>query len=504
MSFSRKAATGRPTFYWYDLETFGLETRSDRIAQFAGVRTDTDLNILGEPDEFFCQPVFDYLPNPESSLLTGITPDQCEAKGLREAEFANAIHEQFSQPGTCVTGYNNIRFDDEFIRFLFYRNLHDAYAWHWQNGNSRWDILDVVRATYALRPEGIQWPRHEDGKPSFKLEDLTQANNLMHEAAHDAVSDVLATIALARLIKEKQPRLFDFFLKLRDKREAAKLLDYRQMRPVVHVSGMIPAERGCLTVMLPLMPMPGNSNAVIAYDLAHDPGDLLTLDAEAIQERVFTRQDELPEGCQRVPLKAIHSNKSPVLAPLSVLKGVDLERLQLDWQAVSANLQKIQNAPSLQAKLKEVFAPREHEEPDVDEALYAGGFPSDQDKFLLEKVRQNAPRSLLQPPAFDDPKWNELVWRYRARNWPETLNGEETECWLGESSARLQARHGPGLIQWQKQLEQLRQEHPDPDKQAVLERIGQWFERKRARLELDDIAADDTNGNDSLHLPGGE
>jgi len=295
MSFSRKAATGRPTFYWYDLETFGLETRSDRIAQFAGVRTDTDLNILGEPDEFFCQPVFDYLPNPESSLLTGITPDQCEAKGLREA--------------------------------------------HWQNGNSRWDILDVVRATYALRPEGIQWPRHEDGKPSFKLEDLTQANNLMHEAAHDAVSDVLATIALARLIKEKQPRLFDFFLKLRDKREAAKLLDYRQMRPVVHVSGMIPAERGCLTVMLPLMPMPGNSNAVIAYDLAHDPGDLLTLDAEAIQERVFTRQDELPEGYQRVPLKAIHSNKSPVLAPLSVLKGVDLERLQLDWQAVSANLQ---------------------------------------------------------------------------------------------------------------------------------------------------------------------
>jgi len=331
MSFSRKAATGRPTFYWYDLETFGLETRSDRIAQFAGVRTDTDLNILGEPDEFFCQPVFDYLPNPESSLLTGITPDQCEAKGLREAEFANAIHEQFSQPGTCVTGYNNIRFDDEFIRFLFYRNLHDAYAWHWQNGNSRWDILDVVRATYALRPEGIQWPRHEDGKPSFKLEDLTQANNLMHEAAHDAVSDVLATIALARLIKEKQPRLFDFFLKLRDKREAAKLLDYRQMRPVVHVSGMIPAERGCLTVMLPLMPMPGNSNAVIAYDLAHDPGDLLTLDAEAIQERVFTRQDELPEGYQRVPLKAIHSNKSPVLAPLSVLTRVVFLRIRTSF-----------------------------------------------------------------------------------------------------------------------------------------------------------------------------
>ncbi len=485
MSFARQNDTHRPTFYWYDLETFGTGTRIDRIAQFAGVRTDMDLNVIGEPDEFFCQPVLDYLPNPESCLVTGITPDQCEAKGLREAEFANRIHEQFSQPGTCIAGYNNIRFDDEFIRFLFYRNLHDAYAWHWQNGNSRWDILDVVRATYALRPEGIQWPQHEDGKPSFKLEDLTRANGLTHEAAHDAVSDVLATIALARLIKQEQPRLFDFFLKLRNKREAAKLLDYRQRQPVVHVSGKIPAKRGCLTVMLPLAPMPGNSNAVIAYDLTHDPDDLLSLDANAIHDRVFTRQNEMPEGWQRVPLKAIHSNKSPVLAPLSVLKGVDLDRLQLDWQAVKTNLEKIRNAPDLQAKLNDVFAPREHEEPDVDEALYAGGFPSDKDRHVLETLRQNAPKSLLQEAAFDDPKWNELVWRYRARNWPETLNGEETERWIAESSQRLQARHGEGLSQWQEKLTRLQQEHTAADKQAVLDRIAQWFEHRKAQLALD-------------------
>lgn len=472
------------TFYWYDLETFGVATRYDRIAQFAGVRTDMDLNILGEPDEFFCRPVFDYLPNPESALVTGITPDHCERKGLREAEFANAIHDILSQPGSCIAGYNNIRFDDEMIRFLLYRNLHDPYAWHWRNGNSRWDLLDVVRATYALRPEGIQWPRHEDGKPSFKLEDVASANGLLHESAHDAVSDVLATLALARLIRQKQPKLFDYFFTLRNKQVAARMLDYRQMRPVVHVSGKIPAECGCLAVMVPLAPHPNNPNAVIAYDLAHDPADLLSLDADAIRERVFTRQDELPEGDRRVPLKAIHSNKSPVLAPLGVLKGVDMKRLQLDWDVIQRNLYAIREAPSLQAKLADVFTPPEHAELDVDEALYAGGFTSDNDRYRLNRLREKAPKSLCDLPPFDDPRWNELVWRYRARNWPDTLTGAETERWLTESARRLQARYGPGLVEWQQKLRQLQADATDPDKQAILQRIADWFVEKQARLPL--------------------
>jgi exodeoxyribonuclease-1 len=485
MSYHTKQSAPQATFYWYDLETFGLNSRSDRIAQFAGVRTDTELNVIGEPDEFFCQPVFDYLPDPQSILVTGITPEQCAQRGMKEAEFATAIQKQFSQPGTCISGYNNIRFDDEFMRFLFYRNLHDPYGWQWRNGNSRWDILDVVRATYALRPEGINWPRHEDGTPSFRLEDLTVANGLMHEAAHDAVSDVLATIALARLIKEKQPRLFAYFLKLRDKRQAQSLLDYQQLKPVVHVSGKIPAERGCLAVMLPLAPHPKNKNAVIAYDLSHDPQDLLTLDAEAIQERVFTRQDELAEGDARVPLKAIHSNKSPVLAPLGVLKGVDLQRLKLDWQTIKDNLEKIQQAPSLQAKLQQVFAPQEYPAPDVDEALYSG-FISDTDRYRLDRLRENAPDSLRQPPPFEDSKLSELVWRYRARNWPDSLNGEETERWIKDSSERLQARHGPGLQEWQNKLAALQTESAtDAKKQAVLQELARWFEHKRAQLMLD-------------------
>lgn len=190
------------SFYWHDYETFGRWPRRDRPAQFAGVRTDAELNEIGPSLMHYCQPAPDFLPDPESCLLTGILPQTCLEQGLPEHAFAAAIERELAAPGTVGVGYNTIRFDDEVTRHLFWRNLMDPYAREWQNGCGRWDLLDVVRCTYALRPEGIEWPRHEDGRTSFKLEHLTAANGLAHEAAHDALSDVRATIGLARLIRE--------------------------------------------------------------------------------------------------------------------------------------------------------------------------------------------------------------------------------------------------------------------------------------------------------------
>ena len=343
-----------------------------------------------------------------------------------------------------------------------------------------------MRITYALRPEGIQWPRNEDGKPSFKLEDLAAANSVQHESAHDAVSDVLATVALARLIKQKQPRLFSHCLNLRNKQNAARLLDHQNMLPVVHVSGKISSERGHLAVMIPLAPMPGNQNAVIAYDLSHDPDDLLSLDADAIRERVFTRQDELPEGHRRVPLKTIHTNRSPILAPLGVLKDADLNRLQLDWDAIKTHWRRIRQAPSsLRATVQQALVHQDFPQPDVDEALYADGFTSNDDRYRLDTLRVDAPDSLRHLPAFDNPKWNELAWRYLARNWPETLSEKETSRWLQESADRLQQRHGPGLTQWRAKLTDLQHQYGnDAKKQAILQRLAHWFEKKAARLPL--------------------
>ena len=339
------------TFLWHDYETFGADPRRDRPAQFAAIRTDADFNEVGEPVEWFCKPADDYLPHPQACLITGITPQQARRRGLPEAEFAGQIEALMGTPGTCVLGYNSLRFDDEVTRHLFYRNLIDPYAREWQNGNSRWDLIDVVRAFHALRPAGIEWPRREDGAPSFRLEDLTAANGIAHQGAHDALADVRATIALAKRLREANPRLFDYLLGLRGKRAVGKLIDVAGRKPLLHISRRYPASRGCAALVVPLAEHPTNPNGVIVYDLSMDPTPLFDLSAEQIRQRVFVSNDDLAEGETRIPLKVIHVNKCPVLFPASALKDVEgsrqgqhgeiVERLGLDIAACREHALKV-------------------------------------------------------------------------------------------------------------------------------------------------------------------
>lgn len=240
------------TFLFHDYETFGTHPALDRPAQFAAIRTDSEFNVIGEPEVFYCKPADDYLPQPGAVLITGITPQEARAKGENEAAFAARIHSLFTVPKTCILGYNNVRFDDEVTRNVFYRNFYDPYAWSWQHDNSRWDLLDVMRACYALRPEGINWPENDDGLPSFRLEHLTKANGIEHSNAHDAMADVYATIAMAKLVKTRQPRLFDYLFTHRNKHKLMALIDVPQMKPLVHVSGMFGAWSGNTSWVAPL------------------------------------------------------------------------------------------------------------------------------------------------------------------------------------------------------------------------------------------------------------
>ncbi|MEQ1689588.1 MAG: exodeoxyribonuclease I, partial [Sphingopyxis sp.] len=325
------------TFLWHDYETFGVNTRSDRPAQFAAIRTDADLNEIGEPMMCYCQPAPDYLPDPQSCLITGITPQTCLTRGVTEAEFAAQIEAALSEPNTIGVGYNTIRFDDEITRFLFWRNLIDPYAREWQNGCGRWDILDVVRAAYALRPDGINWPTGVDGRTSFRLELLTAANHISHEAAHDALSDVRATIALAKLIRDKQPKLFDFCFKLHKKDAVTEQISLHAPRPFVHISGMIPVEQGCVMIAYPLAQHPTNKNETIVWDCAHDPGELATLDVATLRTRLFSKADALPAGVTRLPIKSIHINKSPIVSPLNTLSAAQIQQWGLDMDSIKAN-----------------------------------------------------------------------------------------------------------------------------------------------------------------------
>ncbi|MFY8275084.1 exodeoxyribonuclease I [Pseudoalteromonas sp. SSDWG2] len=421
----------QPTIYWHDYETWGANPQKDRPSQFAGIRTDLDLNIIGEPLIEYCRPAPDYLPHPQACLVTGITPQHALRHGLCEAEFMAKIHEQFSQPNTCVAGYNSIRFDDEVSRYSFYRNFYDPYAREWQNGNSRWDIIDLVRACYALRPEGINWPQKEDGSVSFRLEDLTKANGIAHEDAHDALSDVKATIALAKIIKERQPKLYQFFFGLRNKKALLDLVDVFNMTPLVHTSSRIPATQGCTTWIAPMSFHPSNKNAVVCFNLTHDPKPLLSLSVAQIREYLYTRRDELPEGQQPIGLKLVHVNKCPILAPAKTLLPENAERLGIDRAQCLEHLKFLQAHPELREKVAQVFNGEREFAPitNPDYMLYSG-FTSNSDKAKFDIIRSASPLELSALELdFEDPKFTSMLFRYRARNWPETLSPNELDSW---------------------------------------------------------------------------
>ncbi|OGU19619.1 MAG: exodeoxyribonuclease I [Hydrogenophilales bacterium RIFOXYD1_FULL_62_11] len=426
------------SFLWHDYETFGISPRSDRPAQFAAIRTDAELNEIGAPLMQYCQPAPDYLPDPQSCLITGITPQLCLERGLPEHQFAHEIEQAFSQPGTIGVGYNTIRFDDEFTRFLFWRNLIDPYAREWQNECGRWDVLDLVRTAYALRPDGMVWPTNEQGRVSFKLEHLSAANGLAHEAAHDALSDVRATVALARLIRTNNPRLFDFCLGLHKKDKAAEQINLRAPQPFLHITGQVPVERGCLMVAWPLAQHPTNKNEIIVWDLAHDPSELFALDAATIRQRMFTRTDDLPAGVSRLPIKTIHLNKSPVvISNLNTLSAARAEHWAIDMAAVQRHAALCGAAPDMSARWQAVFERPAQAASDVDADLY-GGFIGNADRAVLNRLRGLSPAQLAESqPGFADPRLSDLLFRYRARNFPASLNPAESQQWQALCAARL-------------------------------------------------------------------
>ena len=425
------------TLYWYDLETFGRDPYYDRIAQFAGIRTNDKFEPVDEPLVLYCRITPDYLPDPQACLLTGITPRETLEKGMSERDFAKRIHDEFSKPGTCALGYNSIRFDDEFIRNLLYRNFYDPYEREWANGNSRWDIMDLVRTAHDLRPEGIVWPKDDGGRSRFKLELLSRANGVSHDHAHDALSDVRATIGLAKLIYEKQPKLFSYLFNLRLKKKVQELIDLHEKTPFVHTSGMLAGPDGATSLVMPLALDSVNSNCVYCYDLRYDPGLLLSEDVEEVRGRIFTPSAQL-DG-ERIHVKGLHMNKCPSISPASVLTGDVAGRLGIDLDACRRHYRLLKQDPLLTQKIRDVFAPKHGSEAkDVDLQIYSGGFFHDNDRERFHTVREAEPEELLSfSQGFEDPRIPQMIWRYGFRNFPERMPEGEKKRWLSFCASRI-------------------------------------------------------------------
>lgn len=424
----------KPSLLWHDYETWGADPRLDRPAQFAAVRTDEDLNPIGEPIKLLCQPANDFIPHPQACLVTGIRPQDALQEGVPEAEFARCIHEAMSQTATCSLGYNTLRFDDEFTRHLLYRNFYDPYSREYAQGNSRWDLIDVMRAAYALRPQGIEWPLHPDQTPSFRLEDLTAANGIEHGQAHDALADVYATLAMARLLRQAQPKFYQYLFEHRTKYSIQQQIQAHPHKPWVHVSSRYPASRACTSVVLLLGWDKTNKNATFAFDLRQDPRVLLDLSVEAIQAKVFTPQAQLPAGQERIGLKQVHINKCPVLLPVKALDAAACERAQIDMPTCERHWHWLlqQDLVALEAKLQSVFSGKQtfHDQGDPDLMLYSGGFFSAHDKRQMQQIQATPVEALADLTLpFQDIRLPEMLFRYRARNYPQTLSLQEHQTW---------------------------------------------------------------------------
>lgn len=439
------------SLYWYDFETTGTDPIVDRPLQFAGVRTDLELNEIAKPQNFFCKPGTDCAPHPEAMLVTGIRMSEVLEVGQSEQQFAQSVLREFSQPQTCVVGFNSIRFDDEFTRQMLYRNFHDPYAREWKSGNSRWDVIDLFRAAHALRPEGFNWPTAQKGSdgqdlPTFRLEELARANGLDHLDAHDALADVRATIEVTRLLRHAQPRLYDYMFNLRDKKFVVQQLYPLGKKPVVHVSAMFTASRNCISVVLPICQHPSNGNGIIVFDLTQSPDALLSVGPEELARLVFSPTAELEAGESRLALKVIHINRSPFVAPMNTLDGAAEERLGFDLNEINLRAEALMKAPGLVEKIQEAYSSNRFEpSDDPDFQLYQGGFFSDSDRTVMNDLQNAKPSRLADyADSFQDDRLEEMLFRYRGRNYPESLSSQELSRWHAYRGERI-GGNLPGL-----------------------------------------------------------
>ena len=444
------------TFFFYDLETSGLSPREDRIMQFAGIRTDMELNQIGDPVNILVKLSEDTLPSPQAIMVTKITPQSTLMDGLTEAEFCKYVSDEIFTPGTIATGYNSVRFDDEHMRFTFWRNFYDPYEWQWKDGRSRWDLLDVVRMTRALRPEGINWPVTPEGRATNRLELITKENNISHEHAHDALSDVEALISVTGLIKEHQPQLYDYLFKMREKKNVQKLVNLENPAPFVYSCGRYSSEFEKTTVAYPIAP--AKNGNVLVFDLRYN------LDERLAENR---------EDDKFYPVvKELKYNHCPAVAPLGVLEqGDGWAKIKLDKETVEKNLKSLLAHPDFIEQMRTTNEGRPEFPPSIDSesALY-DGFLDNKDRMLCTVVRKAKVNELADfHPDFEDPRLPDLLLHYKARNFEKSLSETERAKWEEYRMARIKRNQNAYI----KAIQTLAAEGKDP---YILEELQLWYQ----------------------------
>ncbi len=422
----------------YDFETDGVDPRTCRPLQVAWQRFDMELKpIEGEdPVSLFIQPAPDRLPHPKAIEVTGISLAQCAAEGISDAEAFRRLHDEVNRPGTCSFGWNTRRFDNEILRFGFWRNFLPSYDHESRQGCDAWDAIDLARAACALRPDGLAWPTNEDGTPSFKLDKLAPANGFDHSDAHDAMADVSATAHIATLLRASAPKLWDFARSLRNTETVRSIVTGSAF---VHVSSRIPAADLCTAPFAVAARTPGRKNEVIAWNLRHDPSEALDADEHTLRRRIFTRQDDLCDGETRFNVKKIKLNAAPFVAPMGVLGEHEAKRLGVDLDSMNRHHASLRDhGAALGKRLITIHDDALPPRTDPDDALYGGAFPSKADLAIGRRIPDTAPQDLhVLERQFHDARFTGLLLHYIARNHPECLSDLPRATWIQRTHDRL-------------------------------------------------------------------
>ena len=473
------------TFFFYDLETSGFSPQNDRIMQFAGQRTDENLNRIGEPINILVRLNDDVLPSPSALMVTKISPQKTVEEGYTEAEFSKMLVEEYFTPDTVIVGYNNVRFDDVHIQHLLWRNFYPPYDWQWKDSRSRWDLLDVVRMIRALRPEGINWPFvvNEGTGEKFaanKLELLTKENGILHENAHDAMSDVDGLIDVARLLKEKQPQIFDYLFKIRSKNEVQKLVNLENPKPFVYTSGRFKVEFEKTTVAFPIAP--AKNQNVIVWDLRFSPEKFIDWSEDQILENITADfETRSSDDFEPIAAKILQYNKCPAVAPMGVLTEENQQRLKIDLAEIQKNLDILRKNPHFAENLRsaferrsEVFQDKSSAEKPAPEARLFEGFVSRSDDIKIEAVRNSTDRELADfHPDFTDERLTDLLLHYKARSFPKSLSSQEKELWEEYRVENLQKM----MPNFMKEFQEIaNNQNLNSQEEYILEEIKLWLE----------------------------
>ena len=407
-------------FLFYDLETTGVSKAHDQVLQFAAIRCDQNLNQVETPSNLFCKPRNDVFPSPSAILANRLDFRKCKREGLSEFEFALAAHDVLRRPNTFIAGYNSKKFDDELMRFLFYRNLIDPYKWGYERENKRIDVMDQILLAHVFNREvGLEFPV-VDGQVSLKLEHIAEDNHFDARNHHDALNDATNTRSIMEIIRNQRPKLFEYALQRVNEEENRKLITESEL--FCHVSTIYGYANNCVSIQRFLCFHPIIRKRLLTWNLTYDPLELLKRSPQEIAQNLYLNKEQ---KAFEIGFGEITLNQTPMVLKYSLNQS----NLEVEKEKIQDNLEKLRGVEQQLSDLAE--ATYQIKDPpqvqDVDASLYDSAFFPDRNNNirLIDEVIQN-------PMDFDhreiqNKRYSELLLRLQGRNHYEQLSPQNQD-----------------------------------------------------------------------------